>query len=169
MAKYCPECGEPVEKEKARFCSNCGTGLPVSAKVTPSAAISEDTAALQPVSEERQIVNPDKYPPGGEAGVKPSPDIISARSPIGELSAQDAFENPICGEEFRIQTSEVRSSNNAAVRYTAAEKLAEAGVTWAKSCINLPPDIHPAKIMLLKGVDKLMGFHLYLVRRFKRT
>lgn len=168
MAKYCPECGEPAANEKAKFCSNCGTALPVSSPVQPSVAAPGANVAIEPAPEKRPRAGPADVPVCEDTVTDPSPDIISPRAPAGALSAEDAVENPVYGEEFSIPPAGTRSGEADAVRYTAAEKLAEAGVTWAKACINLPPDRHPVELLLATVADKLRGFLLHPARTFQK-
>jgi len=61
---------------------------------------------------------------------------------------------------------------NVPIKQTAAGKLAESGIPWAKACIDLPsdppPESRPSGGLVFFLIEKILGFLLKPVRSFRK-
>ena len=79
MAKFCPNCGNPV-KDTAAFCANCGSKLNVTPAAAPEAPAAEPVApAVEPVVE-----------PEAPAAVEPVAEPVAEAAPAVEPEAPAA-------------------------------------------------------------------------------
>ena len=103
MAKFCPNCGNPVARETAAFCAKCGFKLdptpaaaPAPAEPAPAAPVVEAAPAPAPVAE--PVVEPVVEPaPVAEPVAAPvaEPVVDAAPAPVAELVAEPAPVAPV--------------------------------------------------------------------------
>ena len=103
MAKFCPNCGNPVARETAAFCANCGFKLdptpaaaPAPAEPAPAAPVVEAAPAPAPVAE--PVVEPVVEPaPVAEPVAAPvaEPVVDAAPAPVAEPVAEPAPVAPV--------------------------------------------------------------------------
>lgn len=99
MAKFCPNCGNPVARETAAFCAKCGFKLdptpaaaPAPAEPAPAAPVVEAAPAPAPVAE--PVVEPVVEPaPVAEPVAAPvaEPVVDAAPAPVAEPVAEPAL------------------------------------------------------------------------------
>ena len=83
MAKFCPNCGNPV-KDTAAFCANCGSKL----NVTPAAA--PEAPAAEPVAEAAPVAEPVAEPVAPAVEPVVEPEAPAAVEPVAEPVAEAA-------------------------------------------------------------------------------
>ena len=103
MAKFCPNCGNPVARETAAFCAKCGFKLdptpaaaPAPAEPAPAAPVVEAAPAPAPVAE--PVVEPVVEPaPVAEPVAAPvaEPVVDAAPAPVAEPVAEPAPVAPV--------------------------------------------------------------------------